>query len=86
MASLTVRNIEEGTKQGLKMRAARNGRSLEEELRTILRLAAHSDEPAERHSGKNWYQTIRKLVEPYGGFELEIPPRGKTMREPPKFE
>jgi phosphopantothenoylcysteine decarboxylase/phosphopantothenate--cysteine ligase len=40
MASLTVRQLEEAVKQWLRLRAARNGRSVEDEVRTILRSAA----------------------------------------------
>ena len=40
MASLTVRRIEDKLKTQLRMRAARNGRSVEDEVRTILRSAA----------------------------------------------
>jgi phosphopantothenoylcysteine decarboxylase/phosphopantothenate--cysteine ligase len=40
MASLTVRQLDEALKQQLRLRAARNGRSVEDEVRTILRGAA----------------------------------------------
>lgn len=40
MAQLLVRNIEEGVKTRLKRRAKQHGRSLEEEVRDILRDAA----------------------------------------------
>ena len=40
MASLTVRQLDEKLKQQLRLRAARNGRSVEDEVRTILRSAA----------------------------------------------
>src|SRR3954466_604456 len=43
MASLTVRQLDEKLKQQLRLRAAKNGRSVEDEVRTILRSAA--DEP-----------------------------------------
>ncbi|MCY0149501.1 bifunctional phosphopantothenoylcysteine decarboxylase/phosphopantothenate--cysteine ligase CoaBC [Hoeflea sp. G2-23] len=36
MASLTIRNLDESAKQMLRERAARNGRSMEEEMRSIL--------------------------------------------------
>lgn len=39
MASLTVRQLDERIKQLLRLRAARNGRSVEDEVRTILRQA-----------------------------------------------
>lgn len=40
MARINVRDIEESVKDRLRLRAARHGRSLEEEVRTILRQAA----------------------------------------------
>src|SRR5690349_10087484 len=46
MASLTVRQLDEALKQQLRLRAARNGRSVEDEVRTILRAAADETEPA----------------------------------------
>ena len=39
MASLTVRQLDERIKKLLRLRAARNGRSVEDEVRTILRAA-----------------------------------------------
>jgi plasmid stability protein len=41
MAQLVVRNIEDSVKARLKRRARRNGRSMEEEVRDILRSAAN---------------------------------------------
>jgi phosphopantothenoylcysteine decarboxylase / phosphopantothenate---cysteine ligase len=40
MASLTVRQLDETLKRQLRLRAARHGRSVEDEVRTILRAAA----------------------------------------------
>ena len=42
MAQLIVRNLEEGVKTRLRRRAARNGRSMEEEARDILRNAVRA--------------------------------------------
>lgn len=39
MASLTIRNLEDATKERLRVRAARHGRSMEEEARQVLRQA-----------------------------------------------
>ena len=40
MASLTVRKLDEALKAQLRLRAARNGRSVEDEVRVLLRAAA----------------------------------------------
>ena len=44
MAQLVVRNIEEGVKTRLQRRARRNGRSMEAEVRDILRNAVNEAE------------------------------------------
>lgn len=48
MASLTVRKLDEALKAQLRLRAARNGRSVEDEVRMLLRQAA--DTPADDES------------------------------------
>ena len=44
MASLTVRQLDETLKQQLRLRAARSGRSVEDEVRTILKAAAEDSD------------------------------------------
>ncbi|MCP9476197.1 MAG: hypothetical protein NNA19_13210, partial [Nitrospira sp.] len=46
MASLTIRNIDELTKQRLRLRAAKHGLSMEEEARRLLKEALGSTVPA----------------------------------------
>ena len=41
MASLTIRKLDEAIKDDLRLRAARNGRSVEDEVRVILREAVN---------------------------------------------
>ena len=41
MVSITVRNLEEGLKRQLRLRAVENGRSMEEEARVKLRTALY---------------------------------------------
>ena len=43
MASLTIRKLDERTKARLRVRAAQHGRSMEEEARTLLRVALRDD-------------------------------------------
>ena len=80
MASITVRNLDEGLKRRLRIRAAENGRSMEQEARDILRAALDEDAAPNRNLGT----AIHELFKPFGGVELEIPHRG-PMREPPRF-
>jgi plasmid stability protein len=79
MASLTIRNLDEKTKARLRVRAARHGRSMEEEARTLLRTALQQEERSEG----NLAETIRALFRPLGGVDLQLPGR-EPMREPPK--
>jgi phosphopantothenoylcysteine decarboxylase/phosphopantothenate--cysteine ligase len=46
MASLTIRKLDDAIRDELRLRAARNGRSVEDEVRVILREAAHHPSPA----------------------------------------
>ena len=80
MARITIRNLEDDLKRKLRMRAARHGRSMEDEARQILRtaLAEKAAEPT------NLYAAIRRRIAPFGGVDLEIP-RRRPMREP-RFE
>src|SRR5437870_5201471 len=45
MASLTIRKLDEAIKAELRLRAARHGRSVEDEVRVILREASHGVPP-----------------------------------------
>ena len=80
MASITIRNLDETVKRQLRLRAAQRNRSMEEEARDILRTVL-AQEPGQ---AENLADAIRRRVEPLGGFELPLPPRG-PMREPPDF-
>ena len=46
MGSLTVRNLPESVKKRLRLRAAANGRSMEEEVRLLLAEGAAETAPA----------------------------------------
>ena len=80
MASITVRNLDDGLKRRLRMRAAENGRSMEQEARDILRAALYEDEVPSSNLGT----ALHELFRPFGGADLEIPPR-EPMRETPRF-
>lgn len=80
MATLTIRNLDEDTKTRLRVQAARHGRSMEEEARTLLAAAVRT--PASRSA--DLATAIRRRFEPLGGVELDLPVR-EAGREPPKF-
>jgi antitoxin FitA len=72
MPTLTIRNVDAELQQRLRVRAAQNGRSMEAELRHILKDVLRRD-PAEEEV--NLAEAIRRLFAPFGGVELELPPR-----------
>lgn len=81
MATLTIRNVDATVKDRLRLRAARNRRSLEAELRAIVTEVAGTEGRAE----VNLAEAIRRRFAPLGGVELELPPR-EPARAPPRFD
>jgi plasmid stability protein len=80
MASITIRNLDEGVKQKLRVQAARNGRSMEEEVRMILTGMVAETSTQTQHSPRTMADVlleIDQLVEQAGGFEIEV------VKEPP---
>ena len=71
MASITIRNIDDEVKSRLRVRAAMNNRSMEEEVRFILKQATTDV----NESSRSLVEIAREAVEPYGGFELDVPAR-----------
>ncbi|GGC67104.1 plasmid stabilization protein [Siccirubricoccus deserti] len=82
MGSLTIRNLDDTLKASLRLRAARHGRSMEEEARTILRGALATEEAGAPEP--NLADAVRALFVPLGGLALDLPPR-EPAREPPDF-
>ena len=78
MTTLTIRKLDERLKARLRLRAAQHKRSMEEEARTILKLALEQDE-----SGANFAQSIRKLFSGVG--PLEIPDLRREPVPKPRF-
>jgi plasmid stability protein len=82
VASITIRNLEEAIKARLRVAAARHGRSMEEEVRHILRESL----AGQRRNPVNLFEAIRRRMEPLGGgVEVDIVRREK-LREPPRFD
>jgi plasmid stability protein len=77
MASITIRNLEADTKRKLKIRAATNGRSMEQEAREILK-SALAQSPKKK---ANLAERIREIFVPLGGVDMERTPR-EPVREP----
>ena len=80
MASITIRNLDDKVKHRLRLQAARNGHSMEEEARRILREAVRSKPPS-----PDLASLMRARFGPSNGIDLELPPR-EPAREPPAFD
>jgi antitoxin FitA len=75
LTTLTVRNIEPAIKDKLRRVAAANGRSMEEEVRSILRNAL-----AKPTLSNGLGSRIHKRFQALGGIELSIPERNELIR------
>jgi len=80
MASLTIRKLDPMVEEYLRLRAARHGRSMEEEVHLILRAFCDAD-----LVGETAYILLRRPFAEFGGVEFELPPRS-LPREPPDFD
>jgi plasmid stability protein len=81
LAQLVVRNLENRVKARLQRRARRNGRSMEEEVRDILRAAVHKEETK---SEFGLGTEISKIFSKHG---LDSPiPQLRIEIKPPSFE
>jgi plasmid stability protein len=81
MASMTIRNLDEGLKARLRIRAATHGKSMEEEARDILRSALSSEAARPR----NLVESIRARLAPLGGIDLPVVAR-EPIRDIPPFD
>ena len=81
MASITIRNIEETLKTRLRVQAAFNRRSMEDEARDILRSSLNREPVAPG----NLVASVRARFARLGGIDLPSVPR-EPMREPPSFD
>lgn len=74
MATITVRNLDDEIKELLRISAAKNGHSMEEEARMILKQALVK-KPPRYGLGTRMHQYFAE----FGGVELEIPPRDEAL-------
>jgi antitoxin FitA len=79
MANLTIRNLDEATKQALRVRAAQHGISMEEEARRILRSALGGTRyPA--MLGSHLRDRFRKVAD-----DAFVLPKRQMPRNPPRL-
>lgn len=77
MAALSIRNLDDDVKRRLQRRAARNGRSMEAEVRSILEDAARSPE-----GSSGLLSAVRDRFGAVGGVDLDLPERRTPARAP----
>ncbi|MFP7326277.1 FitA-like ribbon-helix-helix domain-containing protein [Serratia marcescens] len=81
MATITVRNLDDEIKELLRISAAKNGHSMEEEARMILKQALVK-KPPRYGLGTRMHQYFTE----FGGVELEIPPRDEAPHRIVNFD
>ena len=69
LSALSIRNLDDGVKERLRVRAARHGRSMEAEVRAIL-----TDAVAEPGESPDLFHTLMERFGELGGIELDLPP------------
>ena len=75
MAAITIRGLDDKVKDRLRIRASRNGRSMEGEIRWILGRAVDVH-PGDDHLG----EAILTRFGALGGVDLELPARADAPR------
>jgi antitoxin FitA len=81
-STLTIRKLDDRVKQRLRVRAAKNGRSMEEEARRILKSALGPKPPAKT---EGLGTMIRNIFAPLGGVNLPELPR-QYVKDPHLFD
>ncbi len=82
MSSITIRNLDDKLKANLRMRAARHGLSMEQEVRNILQSTLAVD--ASQVSGLEFALRINQRFIGLGGNDLHVP-ECTTARPAPDF-
>lgn len=81
MAQLVVRNLENSVKERIRQRARRHRRSMEDEVREILRSSVNEDDSRADGLGTEIAALFDK-----GGLESDIPELLGHSLKPPRFE
>lgn len=83
MSSITIRNLDDRLKASLRLRAARHGLSMEQEVRNILQVTLAAE--PEVTQGLRFAQRINQRFKGLGGDELAVIER-MPARPLPQFE
>jgi plasmid stability protein len=77
MAAVSIRDLDDDVKDRLRVRAARNGRSMEAEIRAIL-----TDAVSESDASRSLFTELLDRFGEIGGVELDLPARANVARAP----
>lgn len=81
MSSITIRNLDDSLKARLRLRAARHGLSMEQEVRNILHSALAGDE-ADARSGLDFALRINQRFKGLEADDLNLPARRSARVQP----
>jgi len=73
-ADISIRNLDDGVRERLRILAAQHGRSMEAEIRAILEHAVQA------RQGESLVERLITAARSAGGVALEIPPRRDAAR------
>ena len=80
MTNITIHDLDEDVRNELRVRAASNGRSMEEEARLIL-----EEVLLPKGETRDLVTIFRSYFGPENGIDVELPSRS-SLREPPSFD
>jgi plasmid stability protein len=81
VATVSIRDLDDNVRDRLRIRAARNGRSMEAEMRAILTAAVAEEQP-------EYPDAVTMILDVFRGFDdvvLEIEPRTDDDHRPIPF-
>lgn len=81
MSSITVRNLDESIKNSLRLRAARHGWSMEQEVRQILQQTVAPEQAA----NISFAERVNSRFAGLNAESISIPTR-QTVRTPPELD
>ena len=85
MVSILIRNLSDETKKALRIKAAENGRSMNEEARSLIE-AGTMQKPLQKNqpTASNWVDKLLLDLRTIGKAQLELLPRDEAP-PPPDF-
>ncbi|MCY4615426.1 MAG: plasmid stabilization protein [Chloroflexi bacterium] len=85
MTSITLHDLDDVVAARLRVRAAKHGRTVEQEACAVLRDALGSGDAPPEPPPEKLGTAMQELFKPFGDVVLPIPPR-EPPRDPPTFD